>query len=702
MATDDSMAKFHSIPLACILLISGLCISAGGQTSGTLVKIVEDGGSGERSSLTVAGRPTDGWQIQPGKGALVKPESDFKVPADGNLYLELTYLDRGYGRLELSAKAGDAKPVKPAKHTRLMLMDSGSWMTTQIQFTSLKPGEVPEVRVSLARDPQNTLVIGKGRIQAEVFPNPIFQYLVREDWKRPYAGSTLRGAVANTTLKGKAMVGYQGWFRTPNDPYDSGWIHWGNMQRGDFSIDMWPDTSAYPPEALEKAANVKTLSGKTAYLFSSASPHVVRQHFAWMRKHDIDGAFLQRFINAGTYATTGHPEWALGNVRDAANREGRVWAVEYDVSGAPDEKLFDLISRDWKWLVDDFGLKKDPAYAKEGTKPVVFVWGLAVGGRNIRPETAEKIFDFLKNDPTYGGNYVIGGLPGNWRKLGPEWQNHIRQQDGTLAWMSQSFSEDIADFKKLGIDYFPHVKPGFSWANLKHIATGAKDAYTPREGGAYYEAQLEKVIQAGGDRLFVGMYDEYDEGTAIIPMSDDPPPTPQRPGVNAKIYGTDRWEGRAVTKNPPQFDLDLSEPPGRGVPDTHYQIAADGSIIPPADGSYRFSVEGPTGGSATLQVGDTKLKLKPFPEATPSVLTVNLKAGERMNYKVDYRHESTPGRLQLFWEGPGISRQLIPASALVDAWGRFVTNEGKPADLYLTLTGKWKKKLPEVKDVSQR
>ncbi len=106
-------------------------------------------------------------------------------------------------------------------------------------------------------------------------------------------------------------------------------------------------------------------------------------------------------------------------------------------------------------MVDDFGIKKDPSYAHEAGKPVVFIWGLSVPDRHFTPEVADAVVDFFKNDPVYGGNYVIGGIPGSWRKLDPAWQEHIRKYDGVLAWMSKGYAEDIADFHKRGLDYYP-------------------------------------------------------------------------------------------------------------------------------------------------------------------------------------------------------------------------------------------------------
>ena len=80
---------------------------------------------------------------------------------------------------------------------------------------------------------------------------------------------------------------------------------------------------------------------------------------------------------------------------------------------------------------------------------------------------------------------------------------------------------DRLTFSSWGLDYYPHVWPGFSWAHLQQ-QTG-NTGLTPRNGGLYYWGKVSGAIGAGADRMFVGMFDEYDEGTAIMPMSDDPP-----------------------------------------------------------------------------------------------------------------------------------------------------------------------------------
>ena len=147
-----------------------------------------------------------------------------------------------------------------------------------------------------------------------------------------------------------------------------------------------------PAGSFEKAAQVKTRSGKPGELFSSSWPATVDLHFSWMRKHDIDGAFLQRFVHSDNFfSTAGKPEWVLSNVREAAHRNGRLWAVEYDVSGCPDAKVLDTLKTDWKWLCDGFGIRTDANYAHEGNKLVVFIWG-----QPARPVSA--IERFLRPD----------------------------------------------------------------------------------------------------------------------------------------------------------------------------------------------------------------------------------------------------------------------------------------------------------------
>ncbi len=63
-------------------------------------------------------------------------------------------------------------------------------------------------------------------------------------WLGRYRGPT-RADIDATTLDGKVLCGYQGWFNTPGDGTRFGFTHWGQgldrTNGGRFVVDMWPD-----------------------------------------------------------------------------------------------------------------------------------------------------------------------------------------------------------------------------------------------------------------------------------------------------------------------------------------------------------------------------------------------------------------------------------------------------------------------------
>ena len=154
----------------------------------------------------------------------------------------------------------------------------------------------------------------------------------------------------------------------------------------------------------------------------------------------------------------------LRNVSQAAAEEGRVWGVEYDVSGKADSAVLGMLQADWQWLTSQFDILNDPRYVHEGGKPVVFIWGLPVPDRNFTTATANAVVDWFQGQ----GCHVIGGIPNVWSTLSAAWQTHIAKYDGVLVWQSTSTSE-VSFFSNRGQDYYPHIWPGFSWAHLKKL-----------------------------------------------------------------------------------------------------------------------------------------------------------------------------------------------------------------------------------------
>ncbi|RYD71027.1 MAG: hypothetical protein EOP84_25635, partial [Verrucomicrobiaceae bacterium] len=348
------------------------------------------------TQATVGGQSV--WQNPAGSGFLYcRRPTSFAYTQGQTLYVRVTYYDEGGGRIGLQYD-GMADPfTSPAVHTRTSRVNSGAFVNgyfelTAVRFTRRENGST-DFRVVCGRPGGIPVSVHKITLQDTPFEDADFQLAISRPWKNRYIGPA-RDYVDTTSLKDKVMVGYQGWFRTPNDLEDNGWFHWcsqNSMVAANFNTDMWPELTQYEPDTLFRAGNVTTRDGHPAYLFSSTSLDAVRTHFRWMRKHNIDGAFVQRFHPQAGAA----PEWVLRNISQAAAEEGITWAIEYDVSGMDDATVVQDLQADWNWLVNEFDILNDPLYAHENGKPVVFIWGLPFADRGFTTTHANEAVDWF-------------------------------------------------------------------------------------------------------------------------------------------------------------------------------------------------------------------------------------------------------------------------------------------------------------------
>src|ERR1700677_1629126 len=75
--------------------------------------------------IQVDGQDTKVWQTSSENPMLTfRGTARTLAPSTGALYLQVTYLDRGYGRLAVHYRGSDGKSVKPDKFTRMVLSDS--------------------------------------------------------------------------------------------------------------------------------------------------------------------------------------------------------------------------------------------------------------------------------------------------------------------------------------------------------------------------------------------------------------------------------------------------------------------------------------------------------------------------------------------------------------------------------------------------
>jgi hypothetical protein len=367
---------------------------------------------------------------------------------------------------------------------------------------------------------------------------------VDEPWLRPYIGPT-RTDIDVTTLDGKVLCGYQGWFNTPGDGTDFGFVHWGqSLDRpggGRFTVDMWPDTFEYDPADLCEVPGLKMPDGSPARLYSAFRKGPVLLHCKWMRQYGIDGVFLSRFVSETTSpARARHVNTVLASVREGCHREGRVWALMLDLSMGRLGSTATVMN-DWKFLCDTVKVREDSRYLHHQGKPVVMLWGLGFTDRPWTVKQGEELVKFFKSDPRYGGVYLIGGVDPYWRTLGggsrsdPGWAKVYRMFDSISPWdagryrddagmdrlRTEVWERDLAELRGLGIGYMPTAFPGFSWDNLRRAKPGA--TMIPRRRGEFYWRQFAIFKALGIRTVFVGMFDEVDEGTAIFKVSNQVP-----------------------------------------------------------------------------------------------------------------------------------------------------------------------------------
>lgn len=349
--------------------------------------------------------------------------------------------------------------------------------------------------------------------------------------------SAQEGGKRYNSYKGLVMAGYQGWFNTPDDGAGLGWRHYGGRNGftpGSCGIDVWPDVSEYKKVY---PTSFSFENGSQAYTFSSNDKSTVDVHFRWMKEYGIDGVFMQRFlVDIQRKKIRSHFDKVLKSAMESANKYERAICMMYDLSGmkSGDENLLldDIRTLDKLYSLHDH--KKNPSYLYHNGKPLVAVWGIGFNdGRQYGLNDAEKIIKELKSL----GFSVMLGVPTFWRELqndteaDPRLHDLIRQCDIVLPWFVGRYTESsYADFhdlikddiiwaKENGVDYVPLCYPGFSWANMK----GEGGLHVPRNKGSFFWKQLSHVINCGAEMIYIAMFDELDEGTAIFKCAVDVP-----------------------------------------------------------------------------------------------------------------------------------------------------------------------------------
>lgn len=335
------------------------------------------------------------------------------------------------------------------------------------------------------------------------------------------------------------MAGYQGWHAAEGDESNRGWYHYQKNGCGFFpgctNVDLWPDVSEY---GITYETDFKYPDGSSAYVYSPYDESTVDVHFKWMKDYGLDGVHMQRFVGEIKPTNTKgkrHFNKVLANALKAAKKYERAISVMYDLSGcSPSDVAY--LETDWNELVETFDLldsKVNPTYLQHNGKPVVTIWGVGFNdGRAYSLSDVSKLVDKLVATNKVS---IMLGVPYYWRTFGSDTQNNpllhdiIRKVDIIMPWAvgrygmdgynPNNVAEDVKWCKANKVDYVPLVFPGFSWANMHNDPTLYNSI--PRLEGDFLWRQIAGAKTEGAKALYVAMFDEIDEGTAIYKVSNE-------------------------------------------------------------------------------------------------------------------------------------------------------------------------------------
>ena len=354
------------------------------------------------------------------------------------------------------------------------------------------------------------------------------------------------------TYKGLVMAGYQGWHGTPDDgcPHNpaEGWPHYASVAQQPFvfepgvlrnNIDFWPDVSEY--EKTYAATGFISPDGSTPRLYSSYDASTVNLHFKWMKEYGIDGVFMQRFVSQITdKVALSHSDKVLESAMLASNQYARAISIMYDMVGMDATTSADVILNDARQLIQKYNLMDRSAgqryFLYHNGKPLI---GIVSVGQNSAPYTisqAQEIVDGLQDM----GFSIMLGVPAYWRSADGSgdvvndpaitalvkdvdiimpWFVGVYDYDGSVPntpwgsfdnFFSKRIIDDFDAADQYGVEFCPLVFPGFSDRNMH------PDHYVyDRHSGDFYWQQIYRFINQGAEMLYVAMFDEIDEGTAI-------------------------------------------------------------------------------------------------------------------------------------------------------------------------------------------
>lgn len=303
------------------------------------------------------------------------------------------------------------------------------------------------------------------------------------------------GASAAATAKTprEALAFYYGWYGNPQ--VSDRWYHWKNVDVNAKHID---ESTHYPALGA----------------YDSHDPKIVDLHCRQAKQAGFTG-FIVSWWRQGDFHDKGMPL-----MLDTAKKHGLKITVYYETVPPRGNPTVDGAVNDLLYIMTQYG--KHPGWLKVGGKPVIFIYGRAVG--ELKLEGWEKVI--AQFNEKYPGKAVFIG-----DRITPE---AARIFDGIHTYNPTGLTkgkslDEIRDWAKTT---FPQwvATAGPGKIACVTIIPGYDDSVQPsrkpprpitdRHNGETYRVMWQEAIAANPDWILVTSWNEWHEGSEIEPSSE--------------------------------------------------------------------------------------------------------------------------------------------------------------------------------------
>lgn len=481
------------------------------QSSG-MSYVIETGSGAEAYTESAVMGGVSCRRIPPGKYLYIKCNRSVVPTSQNEVVIAITYYDNSNNNLwfNYNSLSGDYK-VADFKKTK-----TNQWITTFINITdgafSGKMNGGSDFRLGYNGESN--------------YIKDISVYLGAFDPVSQSVPASPKNPASE--FKGKSFAGYQIWHRAGNTASD--WVHWsyGKVPGPGLGVNVnvvsFPDLSEYPDSVLYPTKFKPLGNGRATKLYNASDKTIIDRQMGWLKKSDLDGVAIQRFVGSIGRSVTITQESHLTNVMKAAEANGRLFYICYDLNGS-DASIVDRIALDWVYEIEQIrALTSSPNYATVNGKPVVEMWGIGYNIGADKQQCLDMIHFFQDR-----GCYVIGGTPRGWRTNSDAMANFTdvykaldavspwtvgvyNTPGGATSYLTGYMTADKAYCDQNGMDYLPVVFPGSgNW-----LSADGSFSQTDRKGGSLLWQQVLNAKSLGLTSVYYAMLDEFEEGTNLI------------------------------------------------------------------------------------------------------------------------------------------------------------------------------------------